>query len=125
MSWVPLRVVWCAIAYSWTIIVYERDRNCDGLEYSTNSWDLQGCRAVARLSALGGKEGAIENFLILRKICKNIKKFQKIFSLNFKEYLKTFTENLKKIIKFWEKFEKYLKIFTKFLKYFKIFFKSF
>ena len=49
-------------------------------------------RAVAKLSAMGGKEGAIENVLILRKICENIKNFSIKFSwkilLNFKENLK-------------------------------------
>ena len=58
-------------------------------------------RAVARLSTLGSKEGTIENFLILRKLCENIKNFSIKFSLNFllnfKENLRKFKENSRKI----------------------------
>ena len=52
---------------------------------------------------LGSKEGAIENVLILRKICGNIKTFSIKFSdkllLNFKENLRKFKENLREILK--------------------------
>ena len=57
---------------------------------------IQGCSQIFGLGG-GGKEGAIENILILRKICENIKNFLKKFLLNFKENLRKFKENLRKI----------------------------
>ena len=86
-------------------------------------------KAVARLSALGGKEGAIENFFIFRKNCQNINKFSifEKFLLNFKENLRKFKKNLKQYyeyIKFEKNSKKYLKNFNKFLKIFQNIFKK-
>ena len=86
-------------------------------------YQVSAFRAVARLATVRGKEGAIENFLILRNICKNLKNFEWIF--------KNIWENLKKNLKNSKRFlrknsqKKYLKIFEIFQIFWKGFKKNF
>ena len=61
-------------------------------------YQVSAFRAVARLATVRGKEGTIENFLILSNICKNLIIFEWIFK-NIWENLKKNLKNSKRFVR--------------------------